>query len=115
MTGGTEGERSAEVVVGATIFTARALQQLALGIARDAARVSTRDVRVQLSDDGGALRIDVTVPVAMASSRGTTVIETGDALRAELIDRMRRLADREVRTVNVRYSGVRRNTEKRVR
>lgn len=43
------------------------------------------------------------------------MIETGDALRAELIDRMRQLADREVRTVNVRYSGVRRNTEKRVR
>lgn len=115
MTGGSGGERSAEVVVGATIFTARALQQLALGIARDAARVSTRDVRVRLSDDRGGLRIDVTVPVAMTAARGTTVVETGEVLRAELIDRMRRLADREVRTVNVRYSGVSRKAEKRVR
>ena len=103
------------VVLGTTTFTARALQRLAVGIAHDVARVSVRDVGVQLSDEHGALRIAVTVPVAIAAKSGKTVVDSGEDLRNGLIEGMRELAGREVGTVDVRYSGVRRNTERRVR
>jgi hypothetical protein len=113
MTG--EGDIGAEgiVVVGTTTITARALQRLAVGIVRDAARVSVGDVGVQLSDRRGALRISVTVPVA--ERRGANLVDSGDELRRRLIEGMRELAGREVGTVDIRYSGVRKSTEKRVR
>lgn len=101
--------------MGTTTFTARALQRLAVGIAHDVARVSVRDVGVQLSDDHGALRIAVTVPVAIASQSGKNLVTGGEDLRTGLIEGMRDKAGREVGTVDVRYSGVRRRTEGRVR
>lgn len=110
------GERAADavegVVVGTTTFTARALQRLVVGIAHDIARVPARDVAVQLSDRRGALRITVTVPVA--TGRGGNVLDSGEELRRGLIEGMRELAGRAVDTVDVRYSGVRRISEKRV-
>lgn len=113
MTG--EGGAGAEgvVVVGTTTITARALQRLAVGIVRDAARVSAGDVGVQLSDRRGALRISVTVPVA--ERRGMNLVDSGDELRRRLIEGMRELAGRDVGTVDIRYSGVRKSSEKRVR
>ncbi|WP_372468597.1 hypothetical protein ACCO44_04500 [Microbacterium maritypicum] len=105
----------AGAVLGTTTFTARALQRLAAGIAHDVARVSARDVGVQLSDDHGALRIAVTVPVAVASTRRTDLVAGGEELRTGLIEGMRELAGRQVGTVDVRYSGVHRSTERRVR
>lgn len=105
----------ADTVVGTTTFTARALQHLAVGLARDAARVPTRDVTAQLSDERGALRITVTVPVALGAGAGANLVDSGANLRNALVEGMRRLAGREVSTVDVRYSGVRRHTEKRVR
>ncbi|MDF2507309.1 MAG: hypothetical protein K0Q52_1168 [Microbacterium sp.] len=102
-------------VVGTTTFAARALQRLAVGIVHDVARVSVRDVGVQLSDEHGALRIAVTVPVAMASKSGRNLVDAGEDLRHGLIEGMRALAGREVGTVDVRFSGVRRITEGRVR
>lgn len=105
---------TAEVLVpGRTTFTARALQRVAIGIAHDIARVSARDVAVQLSDQRGALRVTVTVPVA--TGRAVNVIDSSEELRRGLVEGMRELAGREVRTVDVRYAGVRRISEKRVR
>lgn len=113
------GDRSADAVegdvVGTTTFTARALQRLAVGIAHDAAHVAVRDVGVQLSDERGTLRITVTVPAAVATGAGSNLIESGEELRRGLIEGMRRLAGREVGTVDVRYSGIHRKREKRVR
>ena len=103
------------VVSGTTTITGRALTRLAVGIARDAAKVSARDVSVSLSDEWGALRISVTVPVAIAAESGTTIVEGGDALRRGLINGMRELSGRTVAAVDIRYSGVRRTTERRVR
>jgi len=102
-------------VVGTTTFTARALQRLAVGIAHDVARVAVRDVRVQLSDERGSLRLTVTVPVAIAAGTGANLVDRGAELQHELVDGMRQLAGRDVSTVDVRYSGVRRHAEKRVR
>jgi hypothetical protein len=101
--------------VGTTTFTARALQQLAIGIALDTARVRARDVEVLLSDRRGALRIAVTVPAPETRDQGTSLIDAGEQLRCALIDGMRELAGRDIGSVDVRYSGIRRSAERRVR
>jgi hypothetical protein len=102
-------------VRGTTTFTSRALQRLASGIASDTARVSVRDVSVNLADERGALRVSVTVPVAITGASGATIVERGEELRRGVIDGMKELAGRSVGMVDVRYAGVRRITEKRVR
>lgn len=108
MTAGDSG------VLGRTTISARALQHLATGLARDAARVPRRDVAVVLSDERGRLRVSVTVPVALADDRGRSVLQGADAVRLRVVDGMRELAGRTVGTVDVRYSGVRRISERRV-
>lgn len=101
--------------MGKTTITARALQRVAVGIVRDTARVSARDVGMELSDRRGALRISVTVPVAEAADHGRNLVDRGEELRQGLIEGMRELAGREVGTVDVRYAGVHRSAERRVR
>lgn len=107
-------------VPGATRITARALERLAVGLVRDAAHVPSREVSVRLSDAGGGLAVAVTVPVvvggAAAGARtAPSIADRGSRLRREVIDGMRDLAGRTVRTVDVRYSGVRRTGERRAR
>ena len=102
-------------VPGTTTFSARALQRLAVGIAHDAARVAVGDVGVQLSDRRGALRISVTVPVAETAGQGANLVDRGEEVRQRLVDGMRELAGREVGSVDIRYTGIRRSIEKRVR
>ncbi|MBO0982200.1 hypothetical protein [Microbacterium sp. SD291] len=114
MTPDSPGERVTTAARGRTTVSARALQRLAAGLARDAARVSRRDVGVALADDRGGLRVSVTVPVALAAVGGGTILDRGEDLRHAVIDGMRELADRAVSTVDVRYSGVRRLAERRV-
>ncbi|WP_337026697.1 hypothetical protein [Microbacterium sp. LB16] len=115
MTSAGTAEALAGTVAGTTILTARALQRLAVGIAHDAARVAAGDVAVKLSDHRGALRISVTVPVAEAAEPDANLVDRSEDLRRRLIEGMRDLAGREVGAVDIRYSGVRRNIEKRVR
>lgn len=111
---GTAGEREM-LVPGRTVVTARALQHLAVGIVRDIAGVDVGDVGVRLADERGALRLSVTVPVALPGAAEATLVDRGAQLQNELIDGMRRLAARDVSTVDVRYSRVRRDTGRRVR
>lgn len=115
MTGEGTVEAAGGIVAGTTTFTARALQRLAVALTRDAARVPAGDVAVRLSDERGALRLSVTVPVAMTTAPGGNLVDSGEELRRGLVEGMRALAGREVSAVDVRYSGVRRNTQKRVR
>lgn len=115
MTADHASEPVPSAVPGATIFTGRALQRLAVGIAHDIAGVPVRDVTVSLSDDRGGLRVAVTVPAAVSADGEKTLEESGDTLRRGLIEGMRDLGDRHVSIVDIRYSGVRRNAEKRVR
>lgn len=113
MTPDSRAGRVTAIARGRTTVSARALQRLATGLACDAARVPRRDVAVALSDDRGALRVSVTVPVALAAFGGSTILDRGEDLRRAVIDGMRELADRAVGTVDVRYSGVRRPAERR--
>lgn len=101
-------------VPGRTTVSARALQHLATGLARDAARVARRDVAVVLADEQGRLRASVTVPVRLAAGNPRTLVDSGNELRRGVIEGMQELAGRAVSTVDVRYSGVRRISERRV-
>ena len=113
MTPESPAERVTAAARGRTTVSVRALQRLATGLVRDAARVTRRDVGIAIADDRGALRVSVTVPVALAAAGGT-IVDRGEGLRRVVIDGMRELADRAVGTVDVRYSGVRRVAERRV-
>lgn len=104
----------AEQARGRTTVSARALQHLATGLARDAARVPRRDVAVSLADERGRLRVSVTVPVALSAGDGRTLIDSGEELRRGVIEGMRDLAGRTVGVVDVRFSSVRRISERRV-
>lgn len=100
---------------GRTTITARALDRLATGIASDAARVPARDVSLTLADERGALRATVTVPVSIRLGDTATLTQRADEVRRAVIDGMHDLTGRKVASVDVRYSGVRRDNERRVR
>lgn len=112
---GGDAEPELGVVVGTTTFSTRALERLAVGLARDAGRVSASDVSVRLADDRGALRLAVSMPLAVAAGSRRTIVDDGDAVRRRLIDGMHGLAGRTVAAVDLRYTGVRRIAERRVR
>lgn len=100
-------------VPGRTVVTVRALQRLATGLAGEAAQVPAGDVSVRLTDADGSLRVAVTVPISLGGD--DTIVERGDGVRARVREGMLRLGDREVRSVDVRFAGVRRPPERRVR
>lgn len=106
-------------VPGATRITARALERLAVGLARDAAHVPSRDVAVRLSDARGGLAVAVTLPVALGGRAGSRITQSiedrGTRLRQHLIDGMYDLAGRTVNTVDIRYRGVHRTKQGRAR
>ena len=99
---------------GRTIVTARALQHLALGLVRDAARIPASDVSVSLSDDAGRLKATVTLPVSLGPAVGQSLIERGITLRGAVVQGMAALAAREVSSVDIRFSGVNVVQERRV-
>lgn len=99
---------------GRTTISARALEHLATGLARDSARVRRRDVTVSLADERGRLRVSVTVPVALTADAGRSLVERGEELRRDVIEGMQELAGRAVIAVDVRYAGARRIRERRV-
>jgi len=106
------GERAEDVRRGRTTLSARALQRVTTGVAKDAARLSADDVTVSLSDDSGGLRVVVALPVVAAAS---TITEQGDQLRAGIIQGIADLAGRRVSAVDIRFTGVKRPDHRRVR
>ncbi|RPF20886.1 hypothetical protein [Myceligenerans xiligouense] len=102
-------------VPGTTTIAARALEHLATRLVQDAAHAARRDVSVRLADAGGGMRVSVTVPVVLGAHTTGSIAERGSGLRRSVIEGMRVLAGRSVTTVDVRYSGVRRNDARRVR
>lgn len=98
-----------DVLRGRTALSARALQNLAVGVAKDAARVGSGEVAVTLSDDAGALRVSVVVP-ALIMTPVVPIPEQGARVRAGIIAGMQELGGRRVGAVDVRFAGVRRMT-----
>lgn len=99
---------------GRTHITARALDRLAAGLARDAADVSLRHVKTNLADSSGELAVSVAVPIALGGGSGGTVTERGEKVREGVRRGMRELAGRTVNEVEVTFTGVLRTQERRV-
>ncbi|RLP82304.1 hypothetical protein D9V34_10975 [Mycetocola lacteus] len=114
MTGDVRADTGERNLIGRTTVTGRALQHLAVGLVRDAARVTAQDVSVSFSDEAGALKATVTVPVALGQRPGDTLITRAEALREAVIRGLESLAGRTVSVVDIRYSGVREVRERRV-
>lgn len=103
---------------GRTTLQTRALQRLAVAIVCDASGVPAQRVSVRLADDSGYLRVAVELPAVVPSAdppRNSTdpdasqafgFADQGSALRGALVARMAELADRRVRAVDVRLTGV---------
>lgn len=104
---------SGENLRGRTTLSARALQRLTEGVAKDAARVGARDVAVSLSDDAGALRVAVSVPVVVPSP-AATILDQSARLRTGIIAGLEDLAGRRVSAVDIRFTGVQQSAERRV-
>lgn len=102
-------------VPGTTRISARALEHLAVCLVRDAAQVAHREISVRLADAGGALKVSVTVPVVVGTDGPGSIVDRSARLRRRVIEGMRDLAGRRVDVVDVRYLGVRRAEERRVR
>lgn len=114
MTGDERTVTGAARLPGATTIRAKALHQLAVALVHDATGVPPRDVTVRLSDERGALSISITLPLALGTSPGDTIVERGAEVRRRVIGGFERLGNRTVRTVDVRFSGVRKITKRRV-
>jgi hypothetical protein len=102
-------------VPGTTRITARALEHLAVRLVGDAAQVAHREISVRLADAGGALKLSVTVPVAIGGGAAGSIPDRGERVRRRLVEGMRDLAGRQVDVVDLRYSGVRWVVGRRVR
>lgn len=100
-------------MAGRTTVSARALQRLTAGVAKDAARVGSGDVTVSLSDDAGALRVAVSVPVVV-SSPASTIPEQSSRVRTGIIAGLEDLAGRRVSAVDIRFTGIQQPAERRV-
>lgn len=94
-------------LAGRTVLSGRALQHLALGLVRDAARVPARDVSLSFSDDKGMLKAEITLPVVLAAGVERSLVQRAAALREAVTEGMASLAGRSVSAVDVRFSGVR--------
>ncbi|MDR7384970.1 hypothetical protein [Promicromonospora iranensis] len=113
---GVAGQAVPEATVpGRTRISARALEHLAVRLVGDAAQVAHREISVRLADAGGALRLSVTVPVALGGGAAGSIPDRGERVRRRLVEGMRDLAGRRVDVVDLRYSGVRRVVGRRVR
>jgi len=113
MTGTDRPVGAGPAVPGTTRITARALERLAVCLVRDAAHVDA--IAVRLADAGGSLKVTVTVPVAVGAGHTGSIADRSALLRRDVIAGMRDLGGRTVGAVDVRYSGVRRPTERRTR
>ena len=98
-----ERER-ASALRGRTVVSSTALHRLAARLVADTAGVRQAHVTVRLSDDRGALRATVSVPVVLAAP--VPLSQQGEQLRDAVIQGLDRLAGRRVAAVDVRYAGV---------
>lgn len=98
---------------GQTRIERRALERLALAVARDATGTPTNAIAVAFADEQGALRATLTLPVTIDRSGGT-LAERGEHLRTTFLERFGSLSGRSVHTVDIRFDGIRRAQTGRV-
>lgn len=117
---------AARASAGRTRIAPKALTSLIGGLAADALRVHRGGVRVAVSDDNGSLSIDITTPIVVAplariakergllAQYGGTMLERAAGAQAEVRERTQQLTGSLVSRVNVRFSSMQREQERKV-
>ncbi|SMH30454.1 hypothetical protein SAMN06295885_0430 [Rathayibacter oskolensis] len=108
-------------VAGTVTITVRSIERTALAIAHEELDVEVSAIRVHLSDDRGGLALAITTPVvlepplsAAPGSPGGSVLDRLHRDRARIASRMEALTGRTVTRVDIRVTGTRTRTTRRV-
>ncbi|PYY61746.1 hypothetical protein DEJ17_03245 [Curtobacterium sp. MCSS17_011] len=100
---------------------AHALVRTAQAIAAEALRVSAREVRARVTDDGrGALAVEITAPLALPvlgthALPDEPVVATAHRARGTIAERFRTITGRQVARVTVTFASSIVDTPRRVR
>lgn len=101
-------------LVGRTTLSPKALRHLVIGLARDIGRVPADEVVVTVRDDGGELALAVELPFAVEPLQPQTLSDRGQVIRDHVVTGLHELAARTARTVDIRFTALRRTDSKRV-
>ncbi|WKK72080.1 hypothetical protein Q0F99_03195 [Rathayibacter oskolensis] len=104
-------------VAGTVTINVRSIERTALAIVREELGVEVSAIRVRLSDDGGGLALAVTTPVVLSDEAGAatgTVLDRLHRDRTRIAARMHALTGRTVTRVDIRVTGTRTRSTRRV-
>ncbi|AZZ56135.1 hypothetical protein [Rathayibacter iranicus] len=106
--------RPASPVAGTVTITTRSLERAAVAIVHEELGVEVSAIRVRLSDDRGGLALAVTAPVVLEQETGDSLLDRLHRDRSRIASRMQVLTGRTVTRVDVRVTGTRTRTTRRV-
>ncbi|MDO5053169.1 MAG: hypothetical protein Q4E05_09815 [Pseudoclavibacter sp.] len=114
-TTGRAGAAQAASAPGRTVIEGRALKNLAVMIAGEAAGVAPKLVDAGLSDARAALRVSLKLPAPVHGAG--TLLEQAERIRTRMVRGMAEMAERRVTDVDIEFTGVFREEkrERRVR
>ncbi|MWV50969.1 hypothetical protein GRS96_16995 [Rathayibacter sp. VKM Ac-2803] len=108
-------------VAGTVTINVRSIERTALAIVHEELDVEVSAIRIRLSDDGGGLALAVSTPVvlepALADAPGAstgTVLDRLHRDRARIAARIEALTGRTVTRVDIRVTGTRTRSTRRV-
>ncbi len=102
---------------GRTTVRPQALRHLVEAVVAEEAGVPATLVRASLADDRGELAVSVTAPVDLTvpGEHARTLVERASSIAETVRTRVDAMSGRSVDRVDVRFSGVRRSRERRVK
>lgn len=100
-------------MAGTVTINVRSIERTALAIVHEELGVEVSAIRVRLSDDGGGLALAVTTPVVLSDEAGT-VLDRLHRDRTRIAARMHALTGRTVTRVDIRVTGTRTRSTRRV-
>lgn len=101
-------------VAGTVTIAVRSIERTALAIVHEELGVEVSAIRVHLSDDRGGLALGVSTPVVLDPEDGGSVLDRLHRDRARIAARMQALTGRTVSRVDVRVTGTRTRSTRRV-
>ncbi|PPG83009.1 hypothetical protein [Rathayibacter sp. AY1H2] len=109
--------RPASRVAGTVTITVRSIERAAVAIVHEELGVEVSAIRVRLSDDRGGLALAVTAPVVVepgTAPAGGSLLERLHGDRTRIASRMEALTGRTVSRIDIRVTGTRTRSTRRV-
>lgn len=106
-------------LAGITTVSARAIQSIAMAATAQRISVPGEQIKVSTRDDQGLLGIDISCPLdydaldTIGQTPSASVFSLAGAARQDIVTRVSEIAGVKVGRVNLRLTGLHRNTEKR--